>query len=261
MKAIERVRFLAASEHRVEILQSLVDESFSPADLRDGTAVSRATVHRVLDSFKEYGWVRRTDGKYTATAAGRLVLERFEVVRDTAAEVDALSDFLTGFECTRGLPLPLDDYDIVTASQSDPHAAAEYFISSIPTDASQLRALLPTVVPMFNRACEPLVEKGASVELVLSPSAGKTSQESYPDDFEEARSLDSLSLFISPEAFGYGLSVFEDEVFLGAYDDAGRLQSCLHSTDSDLHEWAISAFREVRADATEVGVDRPKPQP
>lgn len=259
MTAIERVRFLAASEHRVEILQSLADESFSPAELRDRAAVSRATIHRVLDSFEEYGWVRRTDGEYVATAAGRLVLERFEVVRDTAAEVDALSEFLTGFECARELPLPLDDYDIVTASRSDPHAAAEYFVSSIPTDASQLRALLPTVVPMFNRACEPLVEDGASVELVLSPSAGKTSQESYPDDFEQARSLDSLSLFISPEAFGYGLSMFDENVFLGAYDEAGRLQSCLHSTDSDLHEWAVSTFQAVRADATEIGLDRPKP--
>lgn len=258
MAAIERVRFLAASEHRVDILQSLTMESLSPAQLRDASDVSRATVHRVLDSFEEYGWVRRTNGGCVATAAGRLVLDQFEVVRNTAAEVESLSDFLTEFECADQLPLPLDDYNVVTASKTDPHAASEYFVTSVPSDASQLRALLPTIVPMFNRACKPLVEDGVSIQLLLSQSAGKTSQESYPEDFEKARSTESISLFISPEQFNFGLSVFDEDVFLGGYDDAGRLKSCLHSTDSSLHEWASSMFRTIRSDANEIELGNPE---
>lgn len=252
--ATEQVRFLAASEHRVDVLRALTDESLSPAQLRDRSDVSRATIHRILDSFAEFGWVRHGDTGYRATAAGRIVLRRFEDVCDTVTEVESLSDFLTSFERAHELPLPLDDHRVVTASQSDPHAATEYFASSVPTDASRLHALLPSVIPMFNRACTPLVEGDASVQLVLSQSAAKTSRESYPEDFEEARSLDSLSLFVSPDVFGFGLSIFDHEVFLGGYDDAGRLQSCLHSTDDDLREWAESMFQSVRSDATEVEV-------
>ncbi|WP_115863327.1 helix-turn-helix transcriptional regulator [Halorussus litoreus] len=249
MTAIEQVRFLAASEHRAEALRSLVSAPRSPADLCRAHDVSRATVHRTLDSFEEFGWVRRGDDGYRATAAGRIVLRRFEQVRDTVAEVESLSDFLGEFERAHDLPMPLNDYRVETSTRTDPHAATEFFIEAVPTDASRLDALLPAVVPAFNRACEPLVERGVTVELVLPESAAETSQQSYPDDFEQARALDCLTLSISPETFTFGLSVFDDDVFLGGYDDGGHLRTCLHSTDDDLREWALSVFKRFRDDA------------
>lgn len=252
MTAIEQIRFLAASHHRVEALRLLADEPREPAALCDDLDVSRATVHRVLDSFGEFGWVRRGDDGYRATSAGRLVLQRFEDVRDTAAEVGALSDFLAAFERAHDLPFPLDDFQVETATPTDPQAATEFFIGGIPTDASRLRALLPAVVPAINRACEPLVERKASIHLVLSRSAAETSQQSYSEDFEQARALDCLTLSIAPESFSFGLSVFDDHVFLGGYDDAGHLESCLHSTDEDLRAWALDVFREFRDDAVAV---------
>lgn len=250
MDALEQIRFLASSEHRVAILRTLTTESLSPAQIRDQHDVSRATVHRILKSYKEFGWTRQNDDRYVTTSAGRIVLENFESVRHVASEVEELSDFLSEFERSHELPLPLDEHHVVTSTRTDPHAAVEYFAASVPTDASQLQALLPTVIPMFNRACEPLVEAGASVQLVLSQSAIKTSQNSYPADFERARSTDSLSLFVSQEPFQFGLSVFDDDVFLGAHDERGHLQTCLHSTDDDLREWASSLFYTFRDDAT-----------
>ncbi|MFC7079774.1 helix-turn-helix transcriptional regulator [Halorussus caseinilyticus] len=252
MTATEKVRFLAASEHRVETLRSLTSESLTPAALCDEHDASRATVHRILDSFEEFGWVRRGDDGYRATSAGRIVLRRFETVCETVAEVESLSGFLAQFERAHELPVPLEDYHVETSTRTDPHAASEYFIGSIPMDATQLRVLLPTVVPAFNRACEPLIERESSVQLVLSQSAAETSQQSYPDDFEQARSLECLSLFVSPETFTFGLSVFDDDVFLGGYDDTGHLRACLHSTDDDLREWALSVFRTFRNDAVTV---------
>lgn len=209
----------------------------------------RTTVHRLLERVEEFGWVRRGDDGYRATSAGRIVLRRFDDACDTVAEVESLSDFLAQFERAHELPLPLDDYHVETSTRTDPYAAGEYFVEAVPTDASRLRALLPAVVPAFNRACEPLIERGASVELVLAQSAAETSQQSYPEDFEQARTLDCLSLSISPEAFTFGLSVFDDDVFLGGYDDGGHLQTCLYSTDDDLREWALSVFRTFRDDA------------
>ncbi|WP_135830128.1 helix-turn-helix transcriptional regulator [Halorussus halobius] len=252
MTAIEQVRFLAASEHRVAALGALGSSPLSPAQLREDLDVSRATVHRILDSFEEFGWVRRGDDGYRATAAGRIVLRRFDDVRETVAAVDSLSEFLSEFELAHDLPLPLDEYDVVASTPTDPYAAAEHFVSGVPTDADRLRALLPTVVPAFDRACEPLVERGASVQLVLSQSAAETSRESYPENFEQALALDSLSLSISPETFTFGLSVFDETVFLGGYDDGGHLEVCLRSTDDDLREWALSVFRTFRDEAETV---------
>jgi len=242
MTAIEQVRFLAASEHRVAALELLGASSPSPAQLREELDVSRATVHRTLDSFEEFGWVRRGEDGYRATAAGRIVFRRFDDLRETVAAVDSLSEFLAAFELAHDLPLPLDDDDVVASTPTDPHAAVEYFVGAVPTDADRLRALLPTVIPAFNRACEPLVEEGASVQLVLAQSAAETSRESYPEDFAQALALDSLSLSISPESFTFSLSVFDETVFLGGHDDEGHLQVCLRSTDDDLREWALSVF-------------------
>ena len=242
MTTTEQVRFLAASEHRVAALDVLGESPASPAQLREELDVSRATVHRILDSFEEFGWVRRGEDGYRATAAGRIVRQRFDDLRETVAAVDSLSEFLAAFELAHDLPLPLDEYDVVASTPTDPHAATEHFVGTIPTDADRLRALLPTVVPTFNRACEPLVEAGTSIHLVLSQSAAETSRESYPEDFEQALALDSLSLSISPETFTFSLSVFDETVFLGGHDD-GHLRVCLRSTDDDLREWALSVFR------------------
>lgn len=249
MTAIEQVRFLAASEHRVDTLRSLTAAPMSAPELCDDLDVSRATVHRILDSFEEFGWVRRGDEGYRTTSAGQIVLRRFEDVCDAVTEVDSLSDFLAAFERAHDLPLPLSDFHVETATPTDPYAATEYFIDSVPTDSSRLDALLPTIVPAFNRACEPLVEREASIRMVLAQSAAETTQRSYPDDFEQARSLDCLSLWISPESFGFGLSVFDEDVFLGGYDDGGHLQAVLHSTDEDLREWAQSVFEAFLDDA------------
>lgn len=258
MEAIEQVRFLAASEHRVEILRSLTTESLSPARIRDEHDAARATVHRILDSFEEFGWVRKTDGGYVTTSAGRIVLERFESVWEAADEVESMSGFLSQFERARDVPLPLDDYRVVTATRTDPHAATEYFAKSIPNEASQLRALVPTVVPTINRALRPLVERGASIRLVLSRSAAETSRKSYRSEFEEALSADSLSLFVSPEAFRFGLAAVDEDVFLGGYGEKGHLRACLHSTDDDLREWALSEFQSVRSDADPLEASVPK---
>lgn len=252
MSATEQVRFLAASEHRIAVLRSLVSDSHSPAQLRDSHDISRATVQRILDSFTEFGWVRRGDTGYVATSAGRIVLQKFDTLFNTVNEVDSLSDFLSQFERAHKIPVPLNEYRVVSATQTDPYAPAEYFVSSIPEDATQLRALLPTIVPAFNRACEPLVERRASIQLVLSQPAAETSRQSYSEDFERARSIDSISLSISPKIFWFGLSVFDDDVFLGAYIDEGRFQACLHSTEDQLREWALSTFQTFREDATSV---------
>lgn len=257
MTAIERIRFLAASEHRVAILRSLTSESLSPARIRDQHDVSRATVHRILNSFEEFGWVRQNDDGYVTTSAGRIVLTHFESVREAAVEVESLSDFLAEFERAHELPLPLDEYQVVTATRADPYAAIEYFAESVPTDASELHAVLPAVVPMFNRACEPLVEGDARIELVLSQFAAEMPRDSYPSSLERANS-DSFSLFVSPKTYRFGLSVFDDHVFLGGHYEQGHLQTCLRSTDDDLREWALSVFRSFREDATSLRAPQPE---
>ena len=44
-------------------------------------------------------------------------------------------------------------------------------------------------------------------------------------------------------------------VFVGAYDDAGRLRAVVDSDDDYLCEWALEQFRSVRADATRLDDD------
>ncbi|MFC6732002.1 winged helix-turn-helix domain-containing protein [Haladaptatus sp. DYSN1] len=118
------IEFLARSNNRVVILDTLATRPCTRDELREATGASRVTLGRILGDFTARGWIRQEDGEFRATAIGRLVATQFNRLIATMETADNLHDIIQW--------LPADDFDfqltcfndatIVRPTQSDPLA-------------------------------------------------------------------------------------------------------------------------------------------
>lgn len=78
-EVLEAVAYLARSENRVVVLESLSEGPHSTRALRDRTEISKSTLSRILNEFEERSWARRTgSGEYVATARAEHLVGQFE---------------------------------------------------------------------------------------------------------------------------------------------------------------------------------------
>lgn len=108
---LEDVSFLARSDHRVEVLQTLASGPRRRPDLHAETEIPQPTLGRILGGFEDRNWAERRNGEYALTALGELVAERFERLLDTVATVQRLGDVL--------VQLPTDEIDFDVRAFAD----------------------------------------------------------------------------------------------------------------------------------------------
>ena len=256
MSPREHVEFLAASPNRRALLELLGEEPHRPSTLTDAGSFSRSTVHRNLDAFVERGWVRKDGQRYDLTAVGERILDRYGSLLDAVEAVHdhrPLYDHLDDGSAT--LPFAaVDEGTVVTASAGAPHAPLSHYAAALAdVEADTLYGVTPIVSQVLNDASSRFVESETEIELVLDESSLETSREEYPDAFTTARQAPDLTLYVTDDV-SFGLSIFAERVFVGAYDDDGRLRALLDGTNEPLREWALDRYDDILADATRVGV-------
>jgi len=110
--ALEDIAYLSRSANRVVILDGLTEGQYSRGALANQTGVSRTTLDRIVNELEERGWVKRTtEGNYSATAHGRLLMRRFRPFLESVEALHCLDDALTW--------LPIDELDIGLEHFSD----------------------------------------------------------------------------------------------------------------------------------------------
>lgn len=254
--ADEGVRFLASSQNRVALLETLDSGPHRPAELVERLGLSRSATHRNLRELTERGWVRRVDGGYVCTVGGRLVLAGYEelvgairLVDEYERSLDALAD--AGLSLS---PSVLDRATVVTATRNNPHAPIQYYVDRIEgVDATRFRGISPVVSPLFNDAHESLLTEEVTAELVLGSAALSTSKSEYDAEFDAAVADDGLVLYVYPDRLSFGLSIVDDRVFLGAFEE-GQLVACFEWEDTEIRSEALAAYESHRERAHEVSV-------
>ncbi|MFC6735948.1 MarR family transcriptional regulator, partial [Halolamina salina] len=125
---------------RAEFLRLLRDGPLFKRDIIDRLDTSRSTVDRAVDDLVEAGLVASVDGGYRTTRTGRLVLQRYETLRedienviDAASVVDAMP---------AGATLSAATVAKSTARRVDPHDVADLVRETI-DGAESVAACLP----------------------------------------------------------------------------------------------------------------------
>lgn len=248
MDAREGISFLAGSDGRVAVLRELAEAPCRPCELVERTAASRTAIHRALSGFGEYGWVRKEEKRYSLTAAGRHVLERYEELAAAVAQGDRFSEFFAAFPLADDLPFRFDG-EVCVSTPIEPQAAETFFFDRLPTDADRIRGFSPVLTQRMVDSFEPTIEAGTTVELVYDESFTRHIQETYPEMVELAVGSENVTIHVVPESIESGMALVDDEVFLKAYGPHGDLHACLHSTDEQLVDWAANWFDRMSTDS------------
>lgn len=257
MGSREHVSFLAGSENRIRILETLREKPSRQCELVRRCGLSRSTVHRALSGLTAREWVRRENGVFRLTPGGTFVLDRYEALETTIERVSEWGAFLNrlGDIADSFPPSALDDATLLTVSPENPHVALSRFANAFADeDIGRFYGITPVVSPVINDAAAELLTDGIEMELLVDDSVLDTSRASYADALDDAYASENFALFRYPDDLDFGIAVFDDRVIVSAYDDRGVLRECLDGTDGTLCEWAREVYDEHRASAERVDI-------
>lgn len=246
------VRFLTASENRVDLLSALDDGPVRPSVLTEELSLSRSAIQRNLRAFVERGWATRTDEGYALTFGGRLLLHRYHELVDAVGLVEEYGEYLDvladmGLALT---PADLGSVTITTATRNDPHAPLRRYTTRVAdAEATTFRGITPVVSPVFNEAHRTLLSAAIDAELIVDEDALSTSRADYPEALADAIEADALTLYVHPGSLSFGLSVVDGYAFVGVYDESGQFVACFESDGEPFYERASSVYEQYRETA------------
>lgn len=248
-------RFLAGSPDRLELLTHLADAPGAPADLADALPLSRRSVQRHLGAFVERGLATKTDGAYRLTTTGELVAAEHASYLETLERIESHRTFLRHLPDAEHAPDPgwLADAALVEATTENPQAPVYEYIDRVREfDADRLRMLSPVLSRLFHDVHAELALDGVHTELVMAADTVDRARDLNPAEFELVASVDALALYEHPGEIAVGLTLGDDRLLIGAYDDDGRMAACVHASDGAFLQWAADLFERYRGRAERV---------
>lgn len=255
----ETLQFLAASAHRPALIERLSAGPARPADLVAALGCSRASVHRHLSALSERGWVEKVDGEYRLTETGRYVNGVYERCVTALACVDRFEPLLAAlpsFEPTLS-PELLADGELTVADPDAPHGPLDRYVtwlSGRATTTDRVRCVCPVLSEVFNDAHERALEAGVETELLLPASLFERALDEDPEAVRADVGRSGFELRTLPDCPGFGLTVADSAVFLGAYDGNGRMQAGFESETREVRSWALDVYDRLRSRAEPVPV-------
>lgn len=249
--AIDGIAFLASSETRVRILDTLRERGrVERTDLQERLDCTRTTIGRNLDALEDRGFIERTNDEVTITRVGEFVAEDFFDLVETVEAARSLEPFLEWAppdEFDPTLLRRLAEGEMVVATREDPHAPEDAHVERIETTEDQ-RFVLPIVGERgMERSFEMLqANRTESVELVIGPEIADlfTSHPRYPTKIGRVLDTGRVTILVHEEDIEYFLGLYDDIVHVAVVDDRGRPQALVETTDDEVRAWAEKRYRE-----------------
>ena len=251
---LDGIAFLARSENRVRVLQTIAEQPQTRQQLREDLSMSRTTLGRVLKDFEERNLIRPTGQGYTTTPAADAILERFVPLLETVEGIQNLD------EAIEWLPSPtrsvdfrhFRDAEITTSTPENPAAPFDRGLELI-GEADTYRGLTSTAIPSYVQVLhEGMVQNRLHVEGVIEASFLETLH-------NEPERADPWSDFAKAEAkwvyegsVPINMHLLEDTVliWLGEHEEDNlEVYGLLESKNPSALSWAESLYEEYRAEA------------
>jgi|AntDeeMinimDraft_5_1070356.scaffolds.fasta_scaffold00482_4 predicted transcriptional regulator len=245
------VEFLARSENRVVVLDSLREGSATRPALQDRLGIDRVTLGRILAAFEDREWVGTDGESYATTFLGDIVADRFDEFRSFVATARDLRA-LVGTVPLDELGFPVDrlaDATVTTADEGDPYAPVRRFMKCVRDSDSLSGYDTTTIAPIYVEEIREEILGGMTTGIVYRPSVIDQIVSDYGEAVAGAVESGHLTLWVAEE-LPCGLAIFDDRVALGAYDDeTGMLAVFVESDDPAVREWAMDSFDAYRDEA------------
>jgi len=249
MTTSETDQFLASSPERVQLLEYLSTTSGRPAAIADALSFPRRSVQRYLGQFVERDWVSKDGGRYRLTVPGELVLDEHTRYLETIDQIETFTPLFRELPDVDHTPNPrwLENSTLAVATADNPQAPVHHYIETVRSfETDHVRMVAPVLSRLFHDVHAKLALDGVYTELVLSKAMVDRAQELNPTEFKLVVSVDVLDFYEYPDPISFGLTLSDDQLLLGGYDDDGQLRACVSATNTEILEWGERLFERYR---------------
>ena len=249
---MDAARFLAGSPDRRRLLAHLREEPGSPRDVAETLDASRRSVQRNLAELCERGWAEKRDGGYHLTTDGALVARAHSDYLDALSVIEEAAPFLRQLPADAAPdPAWLRDAEVVTTTPERPQAPVSHYVRRVrERETASIRMRAPVLSGIFHDPHANLVLSGVDTEVVLPADGVETARSMNPLEF--AAVVRAIDLHRHDGTVPVGLTLGDDWVLAGAYDDEGHLEAVVESDDPELFDWAESLYAEHRSNSEPV---------
>lgn len=253
--SIDEIAFLASSDHRIAVLDTLTSGPADRSALRSETGASSPTMGRVVADFEERRWITREGSVFELTPLGEFVSTRFSELREAMSIERKLRDVW------RWLPREMEGFSVdlfADAVISRPGPGYPYEpverLTHLIQNTNQMRGFDSIVQKSINNetVCEAVLN-GMEFEYVFSPVALEGTYAWNSERVMAAAACDNCTVYVHdalPDGDRCGLGIVDDRVGICCHDvDTGALVCVIDTDDPDAREWAIATFDRVREEA------------
>lgn len=253
--ALDEIAFLANSENRVAVLETLVETPLRRDELRDTVDASRVTIARILRELEARAWIERSGPQYTATHMGSWVCTEFTHLADEMAAEHRLRDAL------QWIPADLLTFDIhhlrnAELSLVDESDATAFIrrLAEFHRSGARIRGIARECAPeVIETHWEITVAGDTHVELVLTPEIVDAIQAHPPSArrFQEMLAAENTRYLVYDD-IPMSVGIVDGAVGINLTDEHGVLRGGLKVEDDVVYDWAVELFERYRNKASPV---------
>lgn len=254
---LDDVEFLARSQHRVSVLETLHSGTRTRAELHDETEISQPTLGRVLTGLRDRNWVAQDGQEYSVTPLGRILAENFADLLKTVDTIQELSDVVDVLPTDRmGFDLRLLGEATITKAEPNDVLVHIRRAEVLLADAEDIRVLTPSIFP---GALEKLLE-GPSPhhhEAILTGGALEAMQ-GNPQLIDATRALianDGLDVFRYDGPVSAMLAMVDHQAIIAPLDENDLPRALIESENQTICSWVDSELDTYRDASTLMTVD------
>lgn len=256
--ALDDIAFLANSENRVAIFETIVEAPWSRHELCDEVDASRVTIVRILREFEDRNWIEYSGQAYAVTPLGEWVFDEFSRLVDEMEAEHRLREPLQWLppdvvtfdvRCLR-------DAEIILLDESDATVLVRRIVE-FHRSGDWIRGVARVAAPVFiENQWELTIHGDTRVEMVVTPGALDTVRNHPPSAqrFREMLDAENACYFVY-EDVPISVGIVDGTVGINLTDDQGILKGGLTTDDETVHSWAVELFETCREKSRPVNPD------
>ncbi|WP_458210607.1 helix-turn-helix transcriptional regulator [Haladaptatus sp. NG-SE-30] len=250
---LDDIRFLADSQHRAVVMDSLASGPCSRAELRDVTGASSATVGRIVQAFEEHGWLERDGTHYSLTALGEFVATSFAEFRHDMALARELDDLLPHVPMDEiGIDVAhISDAFVTRRTQTNPFAVVSR-VRELELDSAAARSLTDFFPePCIDGRYEAIVNGTQTFEAVFAPIVIEAAMASdSASKFEAIVAADRTEIHVYDGEISHPVMFHDGVACLVVRDEANVSIGMIETDDETVVDWVTDVFDAYRREAT-----------
>jgi predicted transcriptional regulator len=256
MREVIQPPLLSTIARRATLLREILDGHTTKRELEAVLDVSRSTLDRAIRCLDKKELIAYRKGECVVTLYGRLALQEYERLEDQYDSLDSAKPLLLSLDPELSFPpAALRGADIVVAEQPAPHAPIDR-LEDLLRECHSIVGFAPAVRPRSIEIFQEYITSGGvETELLLGGDLLDYLQTAHSSAFGDVLDCNHCTIRRVEEAPAFGIVlVDEDRVWIGVYDDRGRLQGAIVNHNAAALAWATDTIRTYPAQSEELSV-------